>query len=281
MTIHTHQTAPTQYVDANGIRFAYRRFGAKSGVPLVFFQHFMGNLDDHDSALTDAFAADREVILFNNAGVATSTGTTPDTIRQTARDAEAFIDALGLDTVDLLAHSMGGLIAQQVALDRPKLVRRLVLVGTGPRGGVGIGEMPPETQALFFKKYEHQEEMWLPILFSPSEASQSAGRAYLARMMARKDRDAAVSMETVQAQATAIGAYGAEKDETYAHLKDLRQPTLVVNGNNDIIIPTINSYLLQQHAPNAQLILYPDANHGAHHQYHELFVRHVSIFLSE
>ncbi|GLS23855.1 alpha/beta hydrolase [Labrys miyagiensis] len=279
MTQHSHETAPTQFVKADGIRFAYRRFGAGSGAPLVFFQHFMGNLDDHDPALTDAFAAGREVILFNNAGVASSTGTTPDTIRQAARDAEAFIDALNLKTVDLLAHSMGGIIAQQVALDRPELVRRLVLVGTAPRGGIGLGAMPPETQALFFKKYEHQEEMWLPILFTPSEDSQAAGHAYLARMMARKYRDADVSMETVQAQATAIAAYGAERDETYAHLKDLHQPTLVVNGSNDIIIPTINSYLLQQHLPNAQLILYPDANHGAHHQYPDLFVRHTKLFL--
>ncbi|MFC3654081.1 alpha/beta fold hydrolase [Dyella humi] len=279
MTIHTHQTAPTQFVSINGIRFAYRRFGAKSSVPLVFFQHFMGNLDDHDSALTDAFAADREVILFNNAGVASSTGTTPNTIEQAARDAEAFIDALGLSTVDLLAHSMGGLIAQQVALDRPELARRLVLIGTAPRGGEGLGELPPDIEALFFKKYEHQEEMWLPILFTPSEASQAAGHAYLARITARKDQDVEVSMETVQAQAAAIAAYGAEKDKTYAHLKELRQPTLVVNGNNDIIIPTINSYLLQQHIPNAQLILYPDANHGAHHQYPELFVQHAKLFL--
>lgn len=279
MNAHTHNTVPTEFVNTNGIRFAYRRFGIKSGVPLVFLQHFMGNLDDHDSALTDAFAADREVILFNNAGVASSGGTTPDTIRQAARDAELFIDALGLTTIDLLAHSMGGLVAQQMAFDRPELVRRLVLVGTGPRGGVGIGEAPPETRALFFIKYEHQEEMWLPILFTPSEASQAAGRAYLARMMARTDRDAAVSMEAVQAQAAAIAAYGAEKDETYAHLKELHQPTLIVNGNNDIIIPTINSYLLQQHIPNAQLILYPDANHGAHHQYPELFVQHTRLFL--
>jgi pimeloyl-ACP methyl ester carboxylesterase len=279
MTEHRHQTAPTEFIEAAGIRFAYRRFGAKSGVPLVFFQHFMGNLDDHDPALTDAFAADREVILFNNAGVASSSGATPDTIGQAARDAEAFIAALGLRSVDLLAHSMGGLIAQQIALDRPELARRLVLVGTAPRGGVGLGELAPETRALFFKTYERQEEMWLPILFAPSEASQAAGRAYLARMMARKDRDAAVSMETVQAQGAAIAAYGAEKDETYAHLQRLHQPTLVVNGDNDIIIPTINSYLLQQHLPRAQLILYPDANHGAHHQYPELFVQHARLFL--
>src|ERR1700682_5232715 len=186
-TIHTHQTVPTQFVEAKGICFAYRRFGAGRRVPLVFFPHFMGNLDDHDSALTDASAADREVILFNNAGVASSTGTTPSTIGQTARDAEAFIDALSLKSVDLLGHSMGGLVTQQVAFDRPQLVRRLILVGTAPRGGVGVGEMPPETQALFFKKYEHQEEMWLPILFSPSEVSQAAGRAYLKRMMVRKE----------------------------------------------------------------------------------------------
>lgn len=279
MTAYAHDTVPTEFLEATGIRFAYRRFGTKSGVPMVFFQHFMGNLDDHDPALTNAFAADREVVLFNNTGVASSTGTTPATIRETARDAETFIDTLGFDTVDLLGHSMGGLVAQEVALDRPKLVRRLVLVGTAPRGGERLGEAPPATRALFFKKYEHQEEMWLPILFAPSETSQAAGRAFLARIMGRNDRDEWISIETVEAQAAAIAAYGAEKDGTYAHLKDLRQPTLVVNGNNDIVIPTINSYLLQQHAPNAQLILYPDANHGAHNQYPALFVHHTKLFL--
>jgi pimeloyl-ACP methyl ester carboxylesterase len=133
MTHFTHDTAPTQYAEAAGTRFAYRRFGILGRPPLVFFQHFMGTLDDHDPALGDAFASDREVILFNNTGVASSTGTVPDTIEAMARDAISFIDALGLTTIDVVGHSMGGLVAQEVTLARPGLVRRLVLVGTGPR----------------------------------------------------------------------------------------------------------------------------------------------------
>ncbi len=203
-------------MEAGSISFAYRRFGSQQGTPVVFVQHFMGNLDDHDPAITDALAQDREVILFNNAGVASSTGTTPDTIEQTASDAESFIDALGLGQVDLLAHSMGGLVGQQIATDRPELVRKLILVGTGPRGGEGIGAMPAETEALFFTTYEHQEDMWLPILFSPSKESQAAGREFLNRIMARTDRDAPVAVTSVQAQASAIGVYGARKDRLRA-----------------------------------------------------------------
>jgi pimeloyl-ACP methyl ester carboxylesterase len=145
MTQSTHDAAPTQYADDAGIRFAYRRFGMPERPPMVFFQHFMGTLDDHDPALSDAFAGGREVILFDNAGVASSSGTVPDTIEVMARDAITFIDALGLTTIDLVGHSMGGLVAQEVALARPELVRRLVLVGTGPRGGESIGALPPSS----------------------------------------------------------------------------------------------------------------------------------------
>jgi len=281
MTSFVHDTAPTQYAEAGGIRFAYRRFGIPGPPPLVFFQHFMGTMDDHYPALSDAFASDREVILFNNAGVASSTGTVPGTIEAMARDAITFINALGLTTIDVVAHSMGGLVAQEVTLTHPELVRRLVLVGTGPRGGEGIGARPAWVADLFTRKYERQEDMWLPILFAPTETSQAAGRAYVERITARADRDAPVSDQSIAAQRAALAAYGAAKDPSYTHLTGLWQRVLVVNGTHDIVIPTINSYILQQFLPDAELILYPDANHGAHFQYPGLFVRHARIFLDD
>ena len=281
MTQFTHDTVPTQYAEGGGIRFAYRRFGTPGRPPLVFFQHFIGTLDDHDPALSDDFARDREVILFNNAGVASSSGTVPDTIEAMARDAITFTDALGLATIDLVGHSMGGLVAQEVALARPDLVRRLVLVGTGPRGGEGIGALPAWVAELFTKKYERQEDMWLPILFAPTPASQAAGRAFIERITARPDRDRPVSDQSIAAQRAALAAYGAAKDPSYAHLKGLELPVLVVNGTRDIVIPTINSYILQQFLPDAELILYPDANHGSHFQYPGLFARHARIFLDD
>jgi pimeloyl-ACP methyl ester carboxylesterase len=281
MTKFTQDTALTQYVEGDGIRFAYRRFGVPGRLPLVFFQHFMGTMDDHDPALSDAFAADREVILFNNAGVASSGGTVPGTIEAMARDAIAFTDALGLTTIDIVGHSMGGLVAQEVALGRLELVRRLVLVGTGPRGGEGIGALPAWVAELFTRKYPRQEDMWLPILFAPTPTSQAAGRAHIERIIARTDRDTPVSDQSIAAQRAALAAYGAAKDPSYAHLKGLDLPVLVVNGSDDIVIPTINSYILQQFLPDAELILYPDAGHAAHFQYPELFVRHARIFLDD
>jgi pimeloyl-ACP methyl ester carboxylesterase len=276
----THDTAPTQFVEAGGIRFAYRRFGVPGRRPLVFTQHFMGTLDDHDPAVTDGLAADREVILFNNTGVASTNGVVPDTIEAMARDAISFIDALGLQETDILSHSMGGLVAQEIALARPAFARRLVLVGTGPRGGVDIGNSPAWVMELFSRKYPRQEDMWVPILFGTSETAQAAGRAYVERIVARKDRDAPVSEQSIAAQLAAIGSYGGLKDPSYAHLGGLKMPVLVVNGSNDIVIATINSYILQQFLPDAELVLYPDANHAAHFQYPERFVPYTREFLN-
>src|SRR5260370_15981272 len=199
MTSFPQDTSRPQCAEGGGIGFACRRFGRPGRPPLVFFQHFMGTLDDHDPALSDAFAGDREVILFNNTGVASSSGTVPDTIEAMARDAITFTGALGLTTIDVVGHPMGGLVAQEVALARPDLVRRLVLAGTGPRGGEGIGARPAWVAELFTRKYERQEDMWLPILFAPTGTSQAAGRAYIERITARADRGTPVSAQSIPA----------------------------------------------------------------------------------
>ncbi|MDN7182696.1 alpha/beta hydrolase [Caballeronia sp. SEWSISQ10-4 2] len=282
MTRFTHQTTPTQFVDANGIRFAYRRFGKTGGVPLVFNIHFTGTMDHWDPAVTDGLAQDREVILFNNAGISSTSGEVPQSIEEMAANAAAFIKALGLTQVDVLGFSMGGLIAQQLALLEPQLVRRLVLVGTGPRSGEGMQSLTPEAQDIFGAAYEEPDHLWLRVHFSPSEASQAAGRKFLQRFRLRtEERDPEANDKVAPAQLAALAKWGAPRENPFDYLKALAQPTLVINGDNDVIIYSINSWILQQNIPNAQLIIYPDANHGSLYQYPERFVTHVAQFLSE
>src|SRR5271155_151936 len=177
MTQHNHQTAPTQFVEANGIRFAYRRFGKPGSAPLVFNQHFRGTMDYWDPAVTDGLAKNREVILFNNAGVSSSSGKVPTSIDKMGANAVAFITALGLTKVDVLGFSIGGLVAQEIALQAPDLVRRLVLVGTGPRGGEGMATLTPEAQEIFGASYDEPDHLWLRVHFTKSGKSQAAGRA--------------------------------------------------------------------------------------------------------
>ncbi|MFM0503474.1 alpha/beta fold hydrolase [Paraburkholderia caffeinilytica] len=282
MTHPTHQNAQTHYVEANGIRFAYRRFGRTGGVPLVFNIHFTGTMDHWDPAVTDGIARDREVILFNNAGISSTSGTVPESIEEMAANAAAFIKALDLTQVDVLGFSMGGLIAQTLALAEPKLVRRLILVGTGPRSGESMASLTPEAQEIFGASYAEPDHLWLRVHFSPSEASQAAGRQFLQRFRLRsEDRDPEANDKVAPAQLAALAKWGAPREKPYDYLHALTQPTLVVNGDNDVIIYSINSWILQQNIPNAQLILYPDANHGSLYQYPERFVAHVTQFLSE
>lgn len=278
--MHTHNTAPTQFVEANGIRFAYRRFGKTGATPIVLNQHFTGTMDHWDPAVTDGLAKDREVILFNNAGISTSSGKVPTTFEEMGANAVAFTRALGLAKVDVLGFSIGGFVAQETTLQAPDLVRRLVLVGTGPRGGQGMGNITPEGQRIFGAPYDPPDELWLSVHFTPSAASQAAGRRFLGRFRQRvENRDPEVDGKVAPAQREAIGKWGVQREGSYEYLKSIRQPTLVVNGSNDVIIYTVNSFILQQNIPNAQLILYPDANHGSMYQYPELFLAHVSLFL--
>ncbi len=275
-----HNSEPTRFVNVDGARFAYRRFGNPIGTPIVLLQHFMGNLDNYDPAITDALARGREVILTDNTGVGASTGTAPETVAGMARDAASLIDALGLEQVDLFGFSMGGYVAQQIAVDRPDLLRRLILVGTGPRGGEGMAQLDPEVAPLFGKVYDPQDLMWLPIFFSPSDTSQAAGRVFLERIRARsEDRDVPVSEATVAAHSAAARDWGAAAPGSFDYLNGIRQPTLVVNGSNDIVVATLNSYILQQNLPNAELILFPDSNHGSHFQFTEQFNRYLTDFL--
>jgi pimeloyl-ACP methyl ester carboxylesterase len=277
--VHTHSSAPTEFVTVNGVRYAYRRFGAAKGTPVVFLQHFRGGLDNWDPTITNGLAKTRPVVLFNNAGVASSGGEPADTVGGMAAHATRFIEALGFGCVDILGFSLGGYVAQQLALERPDFVRRVILAGTGPQGGEGMATFTPEV-ARAATRPEPTAETFLFLFFTPSETSQIAGKAFLKRRYQRTEQDVPSSAAAMEAQSAAIAAWGAvPQRERYVRLEKLRQPVLVANGHNDIMVPTINSFILQQHIPDATLILYPDSGHGALFQFSDLFVQHVTTFL--
>lgn len=268
--------APTQLVDTGGARFAHRRLGPLSGVPLVMLQHFRGNMDNWDPAVVDGFAADRPVILLDNRGIGRSSGATPETVADMASDVMGFVEALGLTRVDVLGFSLGGMIAQQILFVRPALIRRAILVGTGGPGAAGM--FRPEVTAASTEIPSDAHSL-LSLFFQPGPASQAAGTRYLRRMLLRQDREPVTTRQTIRAQLAAIRAWGEANGEVFARLGRVEQPVLVVNGTHDIMIPSFNAYALSQQIPDAQLILYPDAGHGSLFQYPEWFVHDASRFL--
>ena len=273
----THITAPTRFVESGGIRHAYRRFGTDTDVPLVFLQHFRGGMDNWDPLLTDGMARNRPVILFDNAGVAASSGETPDMIEALADDLAVFLAAMRLDQVDVLGFSLGGSIAQEFVIRHPRLVRRLILSGAGPRGGVPRSD--PRVAGVVANPVPTLED-FLFLFFSPSASSQLAGRAFWERRHQRTvDVDPPSSEQTMRAQSAAGAAFREPGGEPFADLRSIHVPTLVTNGSNDIMIPTINSYHLAQHISKAQLILYPDSGHGALFQHVHLYLKHAEMFL--
>jgi pimeloyl-ACP methyl ester carboxylesterase len=279
MLMRSHLTALTQFVTANGIRFAYRRFGAETGTPLILLQHFRGGMDHWDPAVTDGLAANRPVILFNNTGVASSSGETPDTVEAQADDASTFMGALGLSQVDVLGFSIGGHVAQTLTLRHPALVRRLVLVGTKPRAGDDT-DRHPDVHTVGIRHDIPTLEDFQFLFFAPSTSSQAASESFWERRHRRAtDVDPPTSQQTMRAQVAAIVDWKQAHGEPFADLTTITQPTLVANGNHDIMVPTVNSYLLAQHIPNAELIIYPDSGHGSLFQYPGLFVAHVARFL--
>lgn len=274
-------TAPTQFVDSKLEKYAYRRFGNGPGVPLLCLQHFTGTLDNWDPAVTDPLASGREVILFESAGLGRSTGEVPASIPGMAPHALAFVDALGLAQVDVLGYSLGGMVAQEIALERPSLVRKMLLVGTAPEGGEDIMHMEkPELKKITDDPNLPGLQKLVKLFFAQSTSSQAAGEAFIARLAQRKqDREPISGPNVAKAQITAFRAWETFTSERFAKLRKISQPCLVVNGVFDNMIPVRNSYMLSEHLPNAMLLAYPDSGHGSLFQFHDSFVRQASLFL--
>jgi len=275
-------TTTTQFLQVNDEKYAYRRFGKGSGRPLLFLQHFRGTLDNWDPAVTDPLASGREVILFESAGVGRSTGTVPKTVYGMAMHALAFLDGLGLTACDVLGFSLGGMVAQQMVQERPSIFARIILVGTAPRGGEDVMHLEKPSLARYIRDPKLQGYALLQkIFFAPTESSQAAGAAFIARLAQRKeDREPASGPEVAEAQMAAFRDWEHFEGDRFADLKNICHPTLVVQGVHDEMIPVRNSYWLAENLPNAVLLVYPDAGHGSIFQFHESFTRQATAFLA-
>jgi pimeloyl-ACP methyl ester carboxylesterase len=276
MSNHTHESALTQFVQAGDARLAYRRFGRRGGIPVLMLNYFAAHLDHWDPKVTNGLAAERDVILLNYPGIGPPSGTTPSTVAQLAGYCAEFCRALDLPKLDVAGFSLGGMIAQQLGFEHPDMIRRIILMGTGPRGGEGM-----VFTDLSVDELDDEAGLVMKAFFTSSDASKASGRAYLTRLKTRvADRDEPVSKASAMAELAAIREWGVVPPaDRFAMLGQIHQPTLIVHGIKDVVVMPINAFLLAEHLPNAQLIMYPDASHAAQSQYAELFLEHVRLFL--
>ena len=276
----SYNEAVSKSVDVGGVRFVYRELGPATGVPLLCLNHITAVLDDWDPAVVDGFATERHVVLVDLRGVGGSGGATPDSIEAMAVDAVAFVETLGLNTVDLLGFSLGGMVAQEFVQQRPDLARRVILAGTSPAGDEGVADWGAKLEAAFAKADADGKHPKHSLFFSPTAASQASAEAFLARLDERdEDRDTPVSQETIGAQLTAAAKW--EQESSSAGLAKVTSPVLVVNGDEDVMVPTVNSFHLARLLPDAKLAVYPDSGHGGIFQHHALFVEQALEFLRD
>ena len=271
------QDTPTRSVDVGGTAFVYRELGPKSGVPVILLNHLGAQLDNFDPRIVDGLAATRQVIAFNNRGIGGSGGKTPTTISTMARDAVAFIKALGFDKVDLFGFSLGGFVAQEIVLTEPRLVHKLILTGTGPAGGEGIDKVTPLTIMDMIKGALTFRDPKYYLFFTTTPNGRRAAQAFLKRLKERKNnRDKAISLSAFGAQLKAIKAYGLHAPQD---LSAIRIPALVANGDQDKMVPSSNTYDLARRILGSQLVVYEDAGHGGIFQNHADFVPKALAFL--
>jgi pimeloyl-ACP methyl ester carboxylesterase len=276
--VTSYRHALTRTVSAGGVSFAYRELGRTTGVPVVFLTHLAAVLDNWDPRVVDGIAAQHRVITFDNRGVGASTGKTPDTIQAMASDAVTFIRALGLERVDLLGFSMGGMIAQVIAHDQPQLVRKLILAGTGPAGGEGIKNVTKLSHLDTVRAAFTLQDPKQFLFFTRTANGRRAGKEFLSRLKERtENRDKAISIRAYLTQLKAIHRWGLDAP---ADLSVLGQPVLVANGETDRMVPSNNSADLARRLPNSDLVIYPDAGHGGIFQFHEQFVGQALSFLA-
>ncbi|MDP9423645.1 MAG: alpha/beta hydrolase [Pseudomonadota bacterium] len=273
----TWKHTPTKFVDVGGTKFAYRELGPDTGVPLIFLNHLAAELDRWDPRVVDGIAARRRVIVFDNRGIGASEGTTPNSVAAMARDAIAFIRALGFEQVDLFGFSLGGFISQTIALEEPRLVRRIILAGTGPAAGVGIDKVTRITIIDMIKAALTLKHPEYYLFFTSTPNGRRAARDFLKRLNERREnRDKSVSITAFRAQLRAIHAWGRHAPDD---LSRIHHPVLVANGDHDRMVPSSNSADLARRLPNAELVIYDDAGHGGIFQYHEAFVPKALTFL--